>query len=66
MDELFRILCGQYQPTQLYLRAGFSSLAQASFFLISMIDSVGTGYCQRLMSRPDDETLKVKTDGNSE
>ena len=41
LDELFRILHGQYQLMQLYLRAGFSLPAHASFFLIC----VGDGAC---------------------
>ena len=39
LDELFRVLCKQYKPMQLYLRAGFSSPTQASFFLICAGDS---------------------------
>ena len=44
MDEMLKILCRRYQRTQLYLRVGFSSPAQVSFFLISMGDSAGTSY----------------------
>ena len=39
LDEPFRVLCKQYKPMQLYLRAGFSSPTQASFFLICAGDS---------------------------
>ena len=52
LDELFSIWHGQYQPTELYLSACFSSLAQASFFLIFAGDSVGTGYHPCIMPRP--------------
>ena len=48
-----RILHRQYQPTQIYIRASFSSPAQASFFLVCVGDSVGAGYCPRVMPRPD-------------
>ena len=34
----------EISATQLYLRAGFSSPAQASFFLICASDSMGAGY----------------------
>ena len=34
LAELFSIWRGRYQSMQIYLRAGFSSPAQASFFLI--------------------------------
>ena len=57
LDELFRILRRQYQPLQLYLRGGddsFSSLAQASFFLIFAGDNAGAAVtcpsCQGLQS----------------
>ena len=48
-----KILGGQYQPTQLYIRAGFSSPAPAPFILICTGDRAGAGYCLRVMSRPD-------------
>ena len=48
-----KILGGQYQPTQLYIREGFSSPAQAPFILICTGDRAGAGYCLRVMSRPD-------------
>ena len=48
-----KILGGQYQPTQLYIRAGFSSPVQAPFILICTGDRAGAGYCLRVMSRPD-------------
>ena len=48
-----KILGGQYQPTQLYIRAGFSSPAQAPFILICTGDRAVAGYCLRVMSRPD-------------
>ena len=38
----------QYQPMQLYIRAGFSWPAQASFFLVCAGDSVGAGYHPRI------------------
>ena len=38
---------------QLYIRAGFSSPVQASFFLVCMGDSMGMGYCPHVMPRPD-------------
>ena len=41
----------QYQPTQLYHRAGFSSPAQASFFLICTGDSADAGYHPHVMPR---------------
>ena len=53
MDELLSISGERYQPMQIYLRAGFSSPAQASFFLICMGDSAGVGYCPLIMPRPD-------------
>ena len=53
LDELVRIWRGRYQPMQLYLWAGFSLPAQASFFLICMGDSAGAGYRLRVMPRPD-------------
>ena len=43
LDEFFRISCGRYQHTQLYLRAGFSLLVWASFFLIYAGDCAGMG-----------------------
>ena len=42
---------------QLYLMTAFTSLVQASFFLICMGDSVGTGYCLHVMPRPGSEFL---------
>ena len=60
MDELFRILCGRYQPMQLYLREGFSLPAQASFFLICVGDRAGLGYWSHFMSRP--ECIQVGVD----
>ena len=50
--DLFRILCERYQPTQLYVRVGFSLPAQASFFLICAGDSAGSGYRPYVMPRP--------------
>ena len=47
-----KILGGRYQPTQFYLRAGFSSPLQAPFFLICAGDSAGAGYRPRVMPRP--------------
>ena len=38
---------------QLYLRLGFSLLAQASFFLICTGDSTGASYSPRVMTRPE-------------
>ena len=38
---------------QLYIRAGFSLPAQASFFLVCAGDSVGVGYSLCIMPRPD-------------
>ena len=52
MDKLFRILCGPYQLTQFYLRAGFSLPIQASFFLICMGDCTSAGYDPSVMPRP--------------
>ena len=37
---------------QIYLRAGFSSPAQDSFFLICAGDSASAGYHLRIMPRP--------------
>ena len=48
----FGILHWQYQPTQLYLRVGFSLPTQVTFFLICADDSAGTGYCPHIMPRP--------------
>ena len=48
-----RIFSGQYQLTQLYIRAGFSSPGQAPFFIICTGDSVGAGYHLRIMPRPE-------------
>ena len=60
LEEIFRIWHGRYQPMQLYLWAGFSSHAQAFFFLICMGDSVGAGYRPRIIPTPDqDLALKV-------
>ena len=52
LDTLFRILCRRYHPMQFCLRAGVSSLAQASFFLICMGDSAYAGYLLCVMPRP--------------
>ena len=52
LDELFRILCGHYQPMQLYLRVSFSLPTLASFFLICTSDIVGMGYRPHFMPRP--------------
>ena len=38
---------------ELYIRAGFSLLAQTSFFLICAGDSMGAGYHPRIMPRPE-------------
>ena len=57
LDELFTILHGRYQPTQLCLWADFSSPAQASFFLICAEDSAGVGYRPHVMPRPDPDNL---------
>ena len=51
LDERFRTLLGWYQPTQLYLRAGFLLRAQVSFFLICVGDSTCVGYHLWFMSR---------------
>ena len=40
---------------QIYLRTGFSSPTQASFFLIFVSDSTGAGYHQRMMPKPAEE-----------
>ena len=53
LDELFRILNRHYQPTQLFVRAGFWLLAQPSFPLICAGDSMGRDYHMRFMPRPD-------------
>ena len=37
---------------QLYIRVGFSLPTQASFFLVCTGDSMGAGYCLRVMPRP--------------
>ena len=58
-----RILRGQYQLMQLYIRAGFSSPAQAPFFLICAGDSVGAGYRPCVMPRPE-LTCHFKIDRN--
>ena len=47
-----RILGGQYQPTKLYIRMGFSSPVQAPFFLTCTSDSVGAVYHMHIMPRP--------------
>ena len=52
LDELLRVLGGQYQPMQLDIRVGFSSPAQALFFLICAGDSVAVGYRPHVMPRP--------------
>ena len=52
LHKLFRILLMQYQPTQLYLMAGFSLPNQASFFLIYAGYSAGMGYPLCIMPRP--------------
>ena len=53
LSELFRILRGGYQPTQLYLRPGFSSPAQASSSLICVEDdSAGAAYRPRVRPSP--------------
>ena len=52
LDELFSILGGRYQLTHLYLKAGFSSPTQASFFLICAGDNAGMGYRLRVITRP--------------
>ena len=52
--SFLEFLRGLYQPTQLYLRVGFSSPARASFFLIYTGDSVGAGDRPRVMPRPGD------------
>ena len=49
MDEILRILRERYQLTQLYIRADFSSPAQAPFFFICVADS----YHSRVMPRPE-------------
>ena len=51
--QAIRILCRWYQPSQLYLRVGFSLPAQASFFLICTGVSAGTGYHPHIMPRTD-------------
>ena len=53
LDRLFRILHGWYQPMQLYLRAGFSLPAQASFFLICTGDSTDADYRLHIIPRPE-------------
>ena len=52
LDKLFNIWRGRYQSTQLYLSTGFSLPAQASFLLICMGDSTGSGFRPRIMPRP--------------
>ena len=52
LAELFRIFQGQYKPTQLYLRGGLLSSAQASFFLICVGDSMGVSYRSLILPRP--------------
>ena len=59
MYELLRILHGQYQPTQLSVRVGFSSPTQASFFLVYMGDSMGMGFHLCVMPRLDPLFQKV-------
>ena len=47
---------GDIRPRRFILGRAFIYLylpAQASFFLVCMGDSVGTGYCLRVMPRPD-------------
>ena len=48
-----RISGGRYQPMQHYIMVGFSSPAQAFFFLVCVGDSVGVGYCPCIMPRPE-------------
>ena len=40
------------EPTQLYIRVGFSSPTQAPFFMICMGDSTDAGYHPHHMLRP--------------
>ena len=61
LDELFRIWREGYQSMQLYLRAGFSPPAKATFFMICTGDSSGAGYCLSIMPRPvHEEKLFIK------
>ena len=52
LGKLFGILCRQYHSMWFYLRAGFSLPTQASFFLICVGNSAGTGYYLCPMPRP--------------
>ena len=65
LHELLRISCEQYPPMQLYIRMGFSSPVQASFFLVCAADSVGAGYCPDDMPRPDKDKKESCKQGHS-
>ena len=55
--DLFTILHGQYQPTQLYLRVGFSSSSLAPFFFICARDSAGKAWLLHFFSKYNQLTV---------